>query len=148
MMNDDIIIRKAESGDFEIIYEFICALEDIQFDKTILKNLFSRNINDENNIYIVAVHKDQTGGYLSCHGQYLLHHGGFIGEIQEMFVLPEKRNMGLGKRLFHELRRVAKQKEMLQLEVTAHHMRREAHQFYLKEGFVLTHKKFVSTLTP
>jgi PhnO protein len=82
MTNSEIIIRKATSEDFEIIYPFLCELENTSFDKTILHQVY-HNLVVENNIYLVATVDNKVAGFLSCHGQYLLHHAGLVGEYRK-----------------------------------------------------------------
>lgn len=82
-------------------------------------------------------------GYLSCHSQFLLHHGGQkIAEIQEMYVNPESRKMGIGKKMIDELKRVALEKGIEQLEVTSNNKRTKTHRFYEREAFIQSHQKF------
>jgi PhnO protein len=146
MTDNEIIIRKALPNDFDKVYSFICELENTSFNNAVLKKIFNLNLLYENNIYLVATLNDDIIGYLSCHGQYLLHHGGLVGEIQEMFVQANKRNLGIGKLLLLELYKLALEKDMLQLEVTSNNIRTATHRFYTTQGFEATHKKFVLTL--
>jgi PhnO protein len=146
MTTREIIIRKAAPEDFEIIYSFLCELENTCFDKAAIRKLYRHNLALENNIYLVATLNNEVIGYLSCHGQYLLHHGGLVGEIREMFVRADKRSLGTGKLLIVGCRKLAESLGMLQLEVTSNNIRTAAHQFYMTQGFALTHKKFVLTL--
>ncbi len=77
----------------------------------------------------------------------MLHHGGQkIAEIQEMYVRPENRKIGVGKNLIDELKRVAKLNEIAQLEVTSNKKRIETHRFYKREKFINSHEKFTFEL--
>ncbi|MFD0999904.1 GNAT family N-acetyltransferase [Ohtaekwangia kribbensis] len=143
MKEDEALIREAQSQDFPAVYDFINALENIVFDKDKQRLLFESNIQDKDYCYRVALLNDKVAGYISCHTQMLLHHGGRIGEIQELFVAADKRNYGIGKLLVNAVKLWAQQNEVLQLEVAANNDRLQTHQFYTREGFVHTHKKFV-----
>ncbi len=93
-------IRSATVMDFDIIYGFVNALEETVFERDILYNIFQKNIASGLNIYLIAADQDHApAGYISCHGQYLLHHAGLVGEIQELFVRPDKRGEGIGRLL-------------------------------------------------
>ncbi|MFZ6013054.1 MAG: GNAT family N-acetyltransferase [Bacteroidota bacterium] len=133
-------------SDFSSVFEFVCELEETKFDRDTLRRIFEYNISKECHIYLVAVANEEVAGYVSCHGQQLLHHGGWIYEIQEMFVRSEQRSSGIGKLLMHELKRRAREKGALQLEVTANNSRVATHEFYAREKFHFTHKKFVLKL--
>jgi len=136
-------IRKAESSDFESVYQFVCQLQNKVFVKQQLKLLYEENIAKKDNIYLVAVQDDLLIGYLSCHIQLLLHHAGKVAEIQEMFVLTPYRNQGVGKSLIDEIKRITKNQGVLQLEVTTRVVREKAIEFYKRESFKDSHKKLV-----
>lgn len=135
-------IRFAIPDDFEAVYMFINELEDETMDRQIQKKIFIRNLSNPDIIYLLAFSDKNPVGFLSLHVQQLLHHGGPIGEIQEMYVSTEARSLGVGKRLIDEIKRIAKQRRIPQLEVTSSFKREDAHRFYEREGFAHTHKKF------
>ena len=139
-------IRNAINEDFATIHQFVTELENQEFNYEKQKNIFTKNIANTDNIYLVAHENNKPIGYLSCHIQNLLHHGGPIAEIQEMFVVAEKRNAGIGKMLIDRLIQLAKQKGVLQIEVTSNNDRHQTHKFYERENFRFTHKKFVRSL--
>ncbi|MCB0489296.1 MAG: GNAT family N-acetyltransferase [Cyclobacteriaceae bacterium] len=138
-----VAIRSVNAGDFEKIYEFVCALQDKLFDKAIMQRVFNENINSENNIYLIAEVGAIAVGYASCHIQSLLHHAARVAEIQEMYVMPEYRSSGVGKELMKTVKAKAKEKGAVQLEVTTRVIRKEAIKFYVREEFEDTHKKLV-----
>lgn len=140
-------IRPVVLADFDVIYGFLNALEDTVFPRDVLYTLFQRNISDANTIYRVAEHAGAVVGYISCHGQYLLHHAGLVGEIQELFVRADMRGEGIGRLLIDEMIASARAMNMVQLEVTTHLSRLDTHRFYHQQGFDDTHKKFVYPLT-
>lgn len=140
-------IRKAERNDFDAIHKFICELENETFDFDKQKEIFVQNIQQSNNIYLVAVENNSVVGFVSCHIQDLLHHGGPIAEIQEMFVVKEMRSAGIGKDLINALKQIVKERNVIQLEVTSNNNRSLTHKFYERENFKHTHKKFVLNLS-
>jgi (aminoalkyl)phosphonate N-acetyltransferase len=146
MSSVNITLRPAVPRDVEIIYTFICELEETTFDKENFRNVYNVILANQYNVLTLAVHNETVVGFISCHFQPLLHHGGIVGEIQELFVKPEARNMGIGKLLIANVLNKARKKGALQVEVTANLSRKETHEFYLKEGFQYTHKKFVVDL--
>lgn len=148
MKLDQVLICEAMPPDFSVIYKFINELEDEVFDEEKQRSFFETNIQQKHYCYRVAVLNDEIVGYISCHTQILLHHGGRIGEIQELFVAPDKRGYGIGKLLIDAVKDWSRQNGVLQLEVTASNVRHQTHQFYTREGFTQTHKKFVLKFTP
>jgi PhnO protein len=138
-----ILVRKAFIKDFTAVYQFICELQGKVFDKETMSTLYSENISNPNYIYLVVCDDNTAVGYASCHTQNLLHHAGKVAEIQEMFVKPTYRSNGVGKLLMDELKKIAKEKGALQLEVTTRAVREKAIQFYVREHFEDSHKKLV-----
>lgn len=142
-MDNHISIREARPTDFESIFQFVCSLQNKQLNKNELASLYEGNLRNPDNIYLVAANQSKSIGYISCHLQTLLHHGGKVAEIQEMFVLPEYRSLGIGKLLMNEIKKKVKEMDALQLEVTTRAIREKAIQFYLREEFQDSHKKLV-----
>ena len=93
-------------------------------------------------MYLIAWAKKPVA-YLSCHMQALLHHGGEVAEIQEMYVVPEQRGHGIGKQLVDKLKGILRRRKVKRIEVTSQVYRRKAHKFYEGENFKLTSRKFV-----
>ena len=85
---------------------------------------------------------DKPVGYISCHGQILLHHCGLVYEIQEMYVLPEYRSKGVGKILLNALLERLSNENYVLLEVASNMKRVDAHRFYEANGFLKTTYKF------
>lgn len=137
------LIRPVTETDFEAVYHFINALEDCVFPKASQQAIFLENLSNPKHVFLLAVINQIPVGFISCHVQNLIHHGGLVGEIQEMYVDEKYRSQQIGKQLLDVLKTVAKQNNLLQLEVTSGFKREKAHAFYEREGFPHTHKKFV-----
>lgn len=142
-MNMVISIREATIDDFDTVYQFICELQNKAFDREEMNKLYIQNIAQKDNIYLIAQDANVSIGYLSCHLQTLLHHGGKVAEIQEMYVQPTHRSKGVGKKLMGEVKILSKEKGASQLEVTTRIIREKAIQFYIRESFKDSHKKLV-----
>ena len=138
-------IRYANLGDSSFIYQCVCQLEETTFDRSVFDKLFILNIQNPENVYLVAEENETAVGYVSCHGQYLLHHGGRVFEIQELFVLPDFRGSGIGRKLIHKLESIVCLREHSSLEVTANTKRKKTHGFYQSMGFEFTHYKFTKS---
>lgn len=146
-MEVEINVRQANETDFNAIYQFVNELETAVFEISAQKKAFELNIKNTDFIYLIAELNKEPIGFISCHAQYLLHHSGQkIAEIQEMYVDPKNRKMGVGKKLIDELKRVAKKNGIAQLEVTSNKNRTDTHRFYKREQFINTHEKFTFEL--
>jgi len=147
MNTQNIVIRKVIENDLLTVYEQICELEEMQLNLNDFKHIFFNNINEKDKLYFVA--EDATGlcmGFISCHVQALLHHGGKVAEIQELFVKPMYRNQGIGSLLIKHIECLLKQIGCVSYEVTAQNKRSQTHEFYKKENFSASHIKFTKTL--
>ena len=136
-------IRKATPADFDAVCQFVSELQEKKFDHHKLQPLYSQNIKNPNNIYLIAEENSKPVGYAGCHLQPLLHHQGMVAEIQEIYILPEYRNAGIGKMLMDKIKLLAKDMGAVQLEVTTRTFRQQAIRFYINQDFEDSHKKLV-----
>jgi len=142
-MTNTFSVRGAEKEDAKRIFDFICQLEEKVFNYQEFYINYRNVISANNNIYLVALDENNyVVGYISCHGQILLHHNGMVFEVQELFVDAPYRKMGVGKILMRALELQLAKREYVLLEVTANTNRNETHAFYLRSGFDQTHLKF------
>lgn len=147
-MTTSISIRPALPQDVHRIHAFISELEECQFEFERFEKYYHHNIAHPDNIYLVAVDEhSEVIGYLSCHGQLLLHHLGKVYEIQEMFVEAKYRGQGIGALLIRALEEKLQQENVRSLEVTTNKNRTATQEFYKRNGFAQTHVKFTKILT-
>jgi PhnO protein len=141
-----VYVRDATEQDAPIIYDFICLLEDSTLDVNAFNAIFQHNLANPNVHYLVAERAGAVLGFVSCHVQYLLHHTGKVGEIQELFVRPELRSQGIGRQLVAALNELALLENFVNLEVTTNQKRLNTVRFYERELFIRTHVKLVKPL--
>lgn len=142
-MADTINIRRAIESDVTFVYDFLCELEEEIFDFNAFREIFNRNLINPDCHYFLAFDAAKCVGYASVHAQWLLHHCGKVGEIQEMFVIADYRSKGVGSLLVQEVMQVAERENFKILEVTANKKRLDTHRFYQRKGLESTHFKFV-----
>lgn len=137
-------IRSAAISDAETVYNFISHLEERTFDLEKFNERFKENISKSGVIYLVAVNdEDDPIGFISGHGQHVLHHEGWVYEIQELYVARNFRNKGIAKSLIRALQERLSKTDCENLEVTTNLNRSDAKRFYSKLGFNNTHLKYV-----
>lgn len=141
-MNSVILIRKATADDVEIIYRFLCELSNENLDFVVFKTIYTENIYNTKNLYLVSESENCVNGFISFHTQNLLHHSGLVGEIQEFYIDKLFRKKGIGKLLIDEIKAYAKQNSLTSIEVTSGRKRVENVLIYEKLGFKLSHNKF------
>ena len=138
----NIMIREALIEDIDMIFEFICKLENSQFDYNTFRSIYGKNIANPDCHYLVAIQNGLTIGFISCHAHDLLHHCGKVGEIQELYIDPAYRNQGFGRLLIDEIIKIAKIEHFTSLEVSSNKKRTENVSIYEHFGFRLTHNTF------
>ena len=142
-MTFEATIRPADYQDVGTLYRFICELEETQLNAVAFRAVFQRNLTDKRVHYLVAEVNEDIVGFISCHVQYLLHHTGKVGEIQELYVMPEYRNQQIGRQLVAAMEELAEAHGFVNLEVTANQKRTNTHRFYQQLTFQPSHFKFV-----
>ena len=140
-------IRNAKSDDLDTIFNFICELENEVFDFQIFKDIFEENLQNLNYVYYVAEIENQVVGFISFHTQKLLHHCGIVGEIQELYVVPNFKNQQIGRFLVNKVRDYAKTHKLKSIEVTSNKLRTENVYIYEHLGFKLSHNKLTINAT-
>lgn len=141
-----MIVRAAAKEDIKTVYRFICKLENIVMDPLLFEEYYLRNLANKDNIYLVAEDNATVVGFLSCHGQYLLHHLDKVFEIQELYVEKSYRSQKVGQLLIEALEVILKDQSYRCVEVTSNAKRTDAHRFYERNGYKHTHFKFTKTL--
>jgi len=135
-------IRKATTQDSDTIYSFICELESAVLDIIRFRESYFHNLESPDILYLVAENENGLAGFISAHGQWLLHHSEKVYEIQELFVTPDQRNNGIGSLLVNAVRKELEKEPCELLEVACGISRTGAHRFYLRENFRQSHYKF------
>jgi PhnO protein len=140
-------VRPAIDKDVNAVYGFINLLENTVFDFDVFTVMYIHNLKLQDNIYLVA--EDDKGivrGFLSCHGQILLHHLDKVFEIQELFVEEAYRSKKVGQLLLEHLEKILKLRGHIFLEVASSIRRTNAHRFYMRNGFEQSHFRFTKKL--
>lgn len=138
-----VTVRTARLVDGPTVYDFLCDLENQQLERSAFDTVFARNLATPTIFYRVAEQAGAVVGFVSCHLQYLLHHTGPVGEIQELYVRPDYRNQQIGRQLMSALEADLAPVGLVSLEVTTNQQRTSALRFYESSGFRPTHFKLV-----
>ncbi|QMW00424.1 GNAT family N-acetyltransferase [Spirosoma foliorum] len=141
-----IQIRTAASTDEPIVYSFLCDLEETILERAAFGMVYQQNLANPSIHYLVAEQQGDVIGFISCHVQYLLHHCGKVGEIQELYVRPDLRNQRIGHELVSALDALAIRENLVNLEVTTNQKRLDTVRFYERESFQKTHFKLVKPI--
>ncbi len=145
-----LTIRPTTAEDLPVVYQFICDLEEEilpyeAFSRVFLHNLQSSDIKGW--LAMVGSGENlQPAGFISVHLQHLLHHAALVAEVQELYVLAAYRGQAIGKLLLATATEWTVTKGCLEIEVTSNQVRKDAHRFYVREGYTNSHFKLTKKL--
>lgn len=139
-------IIKATVNHLDSVYELVCELEGEKLNKNDFSRIYMNNINHDDIHYLVAVEQSDIIGFASLHIQKLLHHCAEVGEIQEIIITKKWQGSSIGTLLFKRITEIAVLNKCLQLEVCCNKIREKSHSFYIKQGMIKSHYKFVYDL--
>lgn len=145
-MENKVIVRKATLEDLNIIQKLnykLFLLEKEKFDDTLItdwplstygEEYFKTAI--ENDIVLVAIIDDKIVGYivgsLNTEGTY---NNIKQAELNNMYVCEEYRSIGIGTKLFNQLKTICIQNGMQEIKVVADYKNIKAINFYKNNGF-------------
>ncbi len=142
-MPNDVSIRDANATDSEALILLLNELENNQADPSIFNQILASYLADPMTLLrVLESSTDGIIGFVSCKGQYLLHHQGLVCEIQEMIVTSSQQGKAYGKKLIEDVVQQVQMMGAVSLEVTSNKRRKEAHAFYQAVGFRNSHEKF------
>ncbi len=92
-------LRPATQYDTDAVYALICELKQAEFDHHAFRVGFNANLRAPNMRYHLALLDGEVVGMIGLHLQFHLHHVNWIGEIQELVVMPQARGLNVGSKL-------------------------------------------------
>lgn len=138
------MIIRASKKEEQDVYQLICTLEQEAFDKKTFSKIYQENIT--NNLYYVYKSNGKCVGFISLHIKQTLHHNGKTGEIIELVVDEAYRSQHIGEQLLQYVETVAKELQLLEIELSTNVKRTRAHSFYKRQGYINNHYNFIKKL--
>lgn len=139
-------LRRATLQDTDAVYALIAELKQTAFDRQAFCAGFAANLQDEQMRYQLALLDGEVVGLIGLHLQFHLHHANWIGEIQELVVMPQARGLRIGSQLLAWAEQEAHEAGAEMTELSTSVKRHDAHRFYLREGYEQTHFRFTKAL--
>jgi len=93
-------------------------------------------------VFVVEDDAKDVVGFAAITIMPLIHCDGFLARIAGICIEEKQRSGGIGAALIKYIENYCVEKECVLLEVTTNLVREKAHQFYLNNGFVETHKRY------
>lgn len=139
-------LRHATYEDVDDVYALMCELKQAEFDRDAFYTGFNANLQDRNLHYQLALLDGDVVGMISLHLQFHLHHANWIGEIQELVVMPGARGSKVGSLLLAWAEETAREAGAEMTELSTSTKRLDAHRFYQREGYAPSHVRFTKAL--
>ncbi|MEZ2601094.1 aminoalkylphosphonate N-acetyltransferase [Kluyvera intermedia] len=139
-------LRHATFEDVDDVYALMCELKQAEFDRDAFYTGFAANLQDKNLHYQLALLGGYVVGMISLHLQFHLHHANWIGEIQELVVMPKARGSKVGSLLLAWAEETAREAGAEMTELSTSTKRLDAHRFYQREGYAPSHVRFTKAL--
>jgi GNAT superfamily N-acetyltransferase len=146
---DKPLIRRAAAGDLPAIVRLFAIP-----DEGNLKNedpslpldpryheAFAVIADDPNNaLYVAELAGRVVGAFHLTIIQYVANRGGRIAQIENVIVDPDLRGRGIGGDMMRWAIDEARRRGCFRVQLTTNKVRKRAHQFYERLGFVATHE--------
>ncbi len=134
-------IRKADKDDLDdfvrVYVESYRGLEDYAYTrKRDIKNYFKWLLSRDNEGVMAAVIDGETVGFVACDTNWFsIFERKKVGEIHELFVLPEFRGAGIGTKLMEKALEYALERNRKVAELWVGRTNYRARKFYASHGF-------------
>lgn len=139
-------LRPATLADTEAVYGLICELKQKEYDRNTFAAGFAANLRHPQQRYQLAEVNGEIVGLIGIQIMFPLNLNCWIGEIQELVVLPQIRGLNVGKRLLEWAEDEARLNGASLMELSSGKVRTDAHRFYQREGYEQSHFRFKKTL--
>jgi GNAT superfamily N-acetyltransferase len=139
-MTSNITIDIAGRDERDIITIFVLdqfAEHSIQVEqKKLAQSIESALINDKLGIFLIARDRGKAIGFAYVSFVWSLEHCGHSAWLEEFYVVPEQRGLGIGRQLLAEVTRIAREKECAAIDVEVEHSLSRAENLYSREEFI------------
>ncbi|HEY2453103.1 MAG TPA: aminoalkylphosphonate N-acetyltransferase [Scandinavium sp.] len=139
-------LRPATRDDTDAVYGLICELKQKEYDRNTFAAGFAANLNNPNQRYQLALVNGDIVGLIGIQMMFPLNLNCWIGEIQELVILPQMRGLNVGQRLLAWAEDEARNSGASLMELSSGKVRTDAHRFYQREGYQQSHFRFKKAL--
>lgn len=140
------MITFVEEQDLEKVYQLICELEQEIINKEHFIKVFNDGLKNQDVYYAVYHQEEKIVGFISFIVHHYLHHHHDTGEIVELVVLPEYRNLKIGEQLIQYIETIARNLKLEEIELSTSTYRKKAHRFYEAHGYEKNHYNYTKKL--
>ena len=135
------MIIEATYKDKDEVFLLMDELERHTLDKKLFDEQYDKCMNNKN-IYIYLYQDEDVKGCITLYIQNYLHHKKATGEIGELIVKEKYRNLHIGEKLLKYVEQKAKQLDLEEICLSSGMVRKDAHRFYERHGYIKDHYSF------
>lgn len=129
-------IKPCRPDDFAAVVHLLRQLwPDRDLDMATLRNVYDRGVRAKSQVYLCATDGEDVLGFASLTIKNNLWQAGNLGHVDELVVDEKHRGWGLGTQLLNEIITQARQRGCARVELESAFHRKNAHQFYQRQGF-------------
>ncbi len=143
------MIRRAVEADLPVVVRLL-ALEDEgvkrsdeasePLDPRYADGLAAMTADPRNSFLVAEIRGRVVGAFQFTVIQQLSHRGGRVGQIESVIVDPSVRSRGVGEAMMRWAIDEARRRGCFRVQLTTNKVRRRAHRFYERLGFVPSHE--------
>lgn len=133
----NLIIRKAESNDFNVICMLIqneLGYQSLNINEAFKRLEFFRNSEDHETF--VAVDNDKIVGFIGVMKMVAYNYDGYCSQIIALAVLEKSQGQGIGTKLVKQAEIWSLENGISKIGVNSGLQRLSAHKFYEKNGYI------------
>lgn len=135
------MIVEATSQDRDEVFLLMNELERYTLNKKMFDKQYEICMKNKNTY--IYLYKDQDiKGCITLYIQNYLHHKKTTGEIGELIVSEKYRNLHIGEKLLNYVEEKAKQFDLEEICLSSGMVRKDAHRFYERHGYIKDHYSF------
>jgi GNAT superfamily N-acetyltransferase len=146
----EVTVRAARVEDWPAVASLLAQLgrPDVrgQADEPEHRARFDRYLQREDAYALVAQRKNRVAGFVNLEIRPRLNHATPDGWIPELIVADGERGAGIGGSLLHRAEHLARERGCWSIMLESANWRRDAHRFYLREGWMDAAKSFYKAL--
>jgi len=105
--------------------------------------VFDKVISSNEAVIFLAIENNQYIGIVTVYKIPQIRKGGYVAEIEEMFVIPEFQGTGISQLLIDAVIRWGKDQKVTAIRLESSNQLERAHGFYKKSGFHFYGKAYI-----
>ncbi len=140
------MIRPAQKADYDqLMHLYNLFVEDDRYSNK-NNDSFEKVLNSPSNYIFVAEEGKQLVGFASFSTRNVIRYPKPIAELDELFVLEEFREKGIGKELLNSIEEKAQALDCYRLFIESNYKHETAHKFYESLGYTNYGYHFIKDL--